>query len=456
VIGFADYVLAAEDLAKRFRSQATQPDPVHFFPYPKGNGGFRSLCMPSVKDLVLIRAAVGYMAIACERALSELPNVYSARLARGVPDWRFRGEGYPRFRKDAAKRAKRWGCELMVRTDVKAYYPSIPAGQLAQDLMRIGCRYGPTSFFLERVLHWQHHDGLTGIPVGPEACGVPGTVYLKPVDVAMLQSTDGYVRYTDDIVYFVAERTAGDLLATLDESLAERGLRRGVDKTEVHHDQAAALEAIERRLFASLANGLSNRSPVVMRAVKREFMHDVVEEMGNARDFRWYIKVFSNRGDPFALRWLTADWKRFNVDPRVSADYISRCGLGDSEVVGRAIEKLASVPSDEMAGADLHLLRAFSQASMGTDEGHTFERVANDPTRPSQVRCWAWSAAAAAAGFNVEATAEAAVEEPDPAIRRGMVLSMRGKSGRGTTWALRDIARKHPETAPACAWALVA
>jgi hypothetical protein len=344
----------------------------------------------------------------------------------------------------------------MVRTDVKAYYPSIPVVQLAQDLMRIGCRYGPTSFFLERVLHWQHHDGLTGIPVGPEACGVPGTVYLKPVDVAMLRSTDGYFRYTDDIVYFVAERTAGDLLATLDESLLERGLRRGVDKTEVHHDQAAALEAIERRLFASLSNGLSNRSPVVMRAVKREFMHDVVEEMGNARDFRWYIKVFSNRGDPFALRWLTADWKRFNVDPRVSADYISRCGLGDSEVVGRAVERLASVPSDEMASADLHLLRAFSQASMGTDERHTFERVANDPARPSQVRCWAWSAAAAAAGFNVEETAEAAVEEQDPAIRRGMVLSMHGKSGRGTPWALRDIARKHPETAPACAWALAA
>jgi hypothetical protein len=322
--------------------------------------------------------------------------------------------------------------------------------------MRLGCRYGPTSFFLERVVHWQHHSGLTGLPVGPEACGVPGTVFLKPVDVATVRVTDGYFRYTDDIVYFVTDQPAGDLLESLDELLAERGLRRGVDKTEVHQDPAAALEAIERRLFASLSNRLSSGSPFAMRAVKREFVHDVVEGMGNARDFRWYLRVFLNRGDPFAIRWLTADWSRFNVDPRVSADYMSRCGLTDSDVVGRAMEQLARPASNDMAGTDLHLLRAFREACMGADERRTFEQVANDPARPSQVRCWAWSAAAASAGFDVESAAEAAAEEVDPAIRRGIVLSLHGKSSRGRNWALREIARKHVETAPACAWALAA
>lgn len=455
VVGFGDFVLAADEVAKRYRSQATQPDPLGFFLYPKGNGGFRRLCIPSVKDIVLTRAAVGYTAIACERALSEMP-VYSARLARGVPDWRFRAEPYSRFRKDAARSAKRWSCELMVRTDVKDYYPSIPVGQLAQDLMRMGCRYGPTAFFLERVLHWQRYSGLRGLPVGPESSHVPGTVFLKPVDVAMMRATDGYFRYTDDIVYFVADRRAGDLLDKLDENLAERGLRRGIDKTEVHHDPAAALEAIERRLFASLSNGLSSGSPLAMGAVKREFVHDVVEGLGNVRDFRWYIRVFLNRGDAFAMRWLTEDWTRFNIDPRVSADYMSRCGLADSEVVGRAIDMLGMPSNTEMAGVDLHLLRVFRQLSMGVEEMRTFERVANDVTRPSQVRCWAWSAASNSAGFDVEAAVEAAAEEGDPAIRRGIVLSMRGKSSRSRKWALRDIARKHPETAPACAWALAA
>jgi hypothetical protein len=36
------------------------------------------------------------------------------------------------------------------------------------------------------------------------------------------------------------------------------------------------------------------------------------------------------------------------------------------------------------------------------------------------------------------------------------VLSLRGKTSRGRGWALRDIAQKHPETAPACIWALAA
>jgi hypothetical protein len=456
VVDFADYASSAEDLAKRFRLQAASPDPIAFFQYPKGNGGFRSLCIPSVKDLALIRAAAGYMALACERALSGAPAVYSARLARGVPDWRFQGDGYGRFRKDAAKRAKRWGCAAMVRTDVRSYYPTISIDRLATYLMAIRCRYGPTSFFLERVLHWQIHDGLKGLPVGPEACGVPGTIFLRPVDLRLQGFTDGYFRYTDDIVYFVAAPSAGDLLNVMDEALDERGLVRGIDKTEVHDDPAMALEAIERRLFASLSNGLSNHSPLAMRALKRAFLHDVVEGMGNTRDFRWYIKVFANRGDPFALRWLTADWEHFNVDPRASADYIAKCGRSDSEVVGRAMEKLAMPATGEMAGADLHLLRIFSQTAMGVTERQTFERVANDATRPSQVRCWAWSAASAAAGFDAEAAAEAAVEERDPAIRRGIVVSLRGKSSRSRKWALRHIARKHPETAPACGWAVAA
>jgi hypothetical protein len=322
--------------------------------------------------------------------------------------------------------------------------------------MRMGCRYGPTAFFLERVLHWQHYSGLKGLPVGPDSSHIPGTAFLKPVDIAMQRATDGYYRYTDDIVYFVTDPAAGDLLATLDEGLAELGLRRGVDKTEVHHDPAAAREAIDRRLFASLSNGLSSGSPVAMRAVRREFVHDIVEGAGNVRDFRWYLRVFLNRGDPFAMRWLTEDWGRFNIDPRVSADYMSSCGFADSEVVGRALDKLTLPANAEMAGADLHLLRAFRQLSMGGDERRTFERVANDVARPAQVRCWAWSAASNSAGFDVEAAAEAAAEETDSAIRRGIVLSMRGKSSRSRNWALRDIARKHPETAPACAWTLAA
>ncbi|HEV2033234.1 MAG TPA: hypothetical protein VGU71_03385 [Candidatus Dormibacteraeota bacterium] len=272
----------------------------------------------------------------------------------------------------------------------------------------------------------------------------------------MIQLTDGYFRYTDDIVYFVNDPHVGDLLSVFDEALSERGLMRGVDKTEVHDDPLAAREAIERRLFASLSNGLSSRSPFAMRAVKREFIHDVVEGARIARDFRWYLRVFSNRGDPFAMRWLVDDWNRFNIDPRTSADYLSRCGLADPDVVGRALEKLAAHATNSMDGTDVHLLRVFSKTTMGADARKVFEAVAVHAGRAPEVRSWAWSAAAACDGFNAEDAAEAAAEEKDPAVRRGIVLTLRDRNSRSRNWALRDIARKHPETAPACAWALAA
>lgn len=397
------------------------------------------------------------MSVGTERALSGSPHVYSARLARGVPDWRIHGKGYGRFRQDAAKRAKRWACELMVRTDVKAYYPSISIDKLASYLLtEIRCRYGPTAFFLERVLYWQLHGGLKGLPVGPEACAIPGTIFLKRVDDEMIPVTDGYYRYTDDIVYFVNHPGLGDLLPVFDAALGERGLMRGVEKTEVHDDPIAAREAIERRLFASLSNGLSNGSPFAMRAVKREFINEVVEGAGNARDFRWYVRVFSNRGDPFAMHWLVEDWNRFNIDPRTSADYFSRCGLSDHDLVDRAIEKLGRVSTDSTAGTDVHLLRVFSRTSMGADERKVFESMAVDPGRAPEVRSWAWAAAAACSGFSADDAVEAAAEEKDPAVRRGTVLALRGKPSRIRNWALRDIARKYSETAPACTWALAA
>jgi hypothetical protein len=456
VVDYADYAAFAEIAVRLIRRRGPEPEPLSYFPFPKGNGGYRTMCLPTVRDLVLLRAAAGYVGLAVERALTK--HVYSSRLASGPPAWSFKANGYKRFQKEAAKRAKRWDCDLMVRTDVRSYYPSIPVERLAADLLACGCRYAPARSFLERIMWWQDHCGLKGLPVGPEACGVAGAFYLRPVDAVLIPTTDGYFRYTDDIVYFTTTVANGEsMLDVLDDVLADLKLRRGIDKTEIHRDPQSACEAIERRLLASLSNGLTNVGVAVMPAVLDAFMREVLPDPGAAVPmFRWFLRTFTNRSDKSALQYVTRTWSLFNVDPKVSADYVGKCGLDDAEIVDSVMLKLEQPAANSTDGADLHLLRVLGGRPWGSDEGRVFERIAEDNRRRWPVRAWAWRARACAAGYRAQRATEAAMEEPDPNVRRAIILTLKGRPGRGTKWFLREFASRYPEHEPTVAWTLAA
>lgn len=456
IVDYADYVAFPEIVVPLIRRKGSEPEPLSYFPFPKGNGGHRRMCLPTVRDLVLLRAAAGYIGVAVERALT--PHVYSSRLASGPPGWSFRANGYKKFQREAAQRAKRWECDLMVRTDVRSYYPSIPIERLATDLLACRCEYGPACFFLERVMWWQDQCGLTGLPVGPEACGVAGAFYLLPADQILVPITDGYYRYTDDIIYFTGAAAGGDsMLDVVDDVLRDLKLQRGTDKTEIHDDPRTAREAIQRRLLASLSNELTNVGMAVMPAVRDAFIKDVLPNPGAAAPiFRWYLRTFTNRSDKSALQYVTSDWDLFNVDPRVSSKYVGECGLDEAQIVDRVLRKLEQPSTDGTDGTDLHLLRILCARAWGSDEGRVFEQIAEDGSRRWPVRAWAWRARAKSAGYSTERAAEAALDETNPHVRRAIMLTLKGRSGSSTKWFLRQIASRYPEHAPTVAWTMAA
>src|SRR5207247_6500344 len=125
------------------------------------------------------------------------------------------------------------GCEQMVRTDMKTYYVSTPVERWARLLMDAKAQYGPTSFFLERVMFWQDRGELQGLPVGPEACAIPGTAYLTPLDHVLRREAAGFYRCTGDVICF-SDR--GDVLDKVDGSVEEIGLERSARMRDIDRD----------------------------------------------------------------------------------------------------------------------------------------------------------------------------------------------------------------------------
>ena len=371
---------------------------------------------------------------------------------RGLPDWALEVGGYRTFQKKAAKAAKKWDAALMVRTDVRSYYPSIRMERLAPMLLRAGCPYGAVKLFLERVMWWQDRCGLDGLPVGAEASAVPGTFYLHGLDRVLRRRAVTYVRYTDDIIYFTPQGSQDDLLGLVDEALGESGLTRSVDKTIVHDDPEKALEVIQRGLLASLSNALSSRSYLATSATRRAFVREVLDsDTPDVTNVRWFLRTFGNRSDTFAVNSLMADWNLFNVDPRTAAEYISKVGKRP-HVDEAIVAKLSANPVVETEALNLHLLRVMTSRRGGAEERGVYEAIAQDTSRPSIVRSWAWHAAAATDGFDTERLTEAAAAEPDEGVQRAMVLALKGRSAPSRMWFLRDIARSRPRQRAAVEW----
>lgn len=457
LINYADYAAFPATAARNFGSDMDEPEGVEFFLYPKGDGGYRRMCLLSPRDLSVARVAAGYVGAATESHLRRVASggVFSFRLASGPPAWTVHKNGYKRFRTSVASCTRRWDCSAMVRTDVASYYPSIDVRRLARQMFDVGCDFGPASFLLEWLMRLQDRHRVVGLPVGAEACGILGTFFLHPVDSALQRFTDRYFRYTDDIVYFVPSGSPVNLLDVLDEALAKLGLVRGVEKTGIYEDPEEAREAVEKRLLASLSNAVSNRVPGNMVSVRRSWVREVLEapdDRSTIAMYRWFLTTFKNKRDPFALDVLTRDWTLFGRDPRVSSAYLAECGLDRQRFVDRAFEKLGRPAASETDAIDLHLLRVIGGRAWGAAEAALFRRVAADPERQPIIRAFAWRAGVRSHAHSEDEAMEAAVEEQNATVRRAATLTLPGKGARGRKFRLREIARRRPELEHTTEW----
>lgn len=450
VADFADFVAYPEESLAAFRVvPAGDPERLRFLRYPKGNGDFRTMGLATARELVYLRVAAGYIGLATEATLGA--EVFSGRFGKRPPAWTVRPNAYTAFQMGAAARASAWGCELMVRTDMKSYYGSIPMEGLARLLIGAKAMYGPTAFFLERVMWWQDHCGLEGLPVGPEACAIPGTAYLAPLDNVLRRFAAGFYRYTDDVIYFSNQ---GDLFEEIDAAVEELGLKRSIGKTDVYRDPDKAREAIRRRSLDYLGGVLDRLGKAGLRKVRAAFEDEILQaEKVDVTSYRWLLRALGNHGDAFAVAPLIASVDLMNIDPRTAAEYLRKAGRGSTAVVDRAVDVVASEKSLDTDALRVHLMKLISGTDCGRAGREACEAVAQSKDERSDVRGWAWTAMARSDGYSPDRAFEAALEERDEVVSRAGVLTLRGKDARSKKWLARDYVRRHPLNRPAAAWA---
>ncbi len=456
-MNYHDVIHFADMLIPNWIAEYGGPEPLTLFPWPKPSGSLRQLALLSVRDLAFTHAAAGAVAKRTDRRLSR--HVYSSRLVAQPPAWRTRQKPFKRFRRDAQKRIKLWQCEGMVRTDVRDYYPSIPVEQLLRQLWDAGCDREAVTLLINMVMWWQDRHSVRGLPVGPEAFGIPGSFYLHPLDQVLEQVAIDFFRYTDDVIYLFGNGDkSGNRISDVDEILANLGLQRAQEKTQLYNDPTEALEAVARQEFDYLGAYLTFGPPESIESVKRMFDRNVVEvEPPDIAAYKWAVPVFMNREDTYAIRSIADNSRLFDIDAKLSADYMLRCGRTDQQALESLLARLAQEsPHLANAGSRLHILRVMAGVRLGEVEGRLFEKIAVDNRELPAVRAWAWAAHGHTSNHHVGEVLDAAIAEQDRSVRRAAILTLRSGDGRGRRWAARCFAQKYPADSYSAQWACAA
>lgn len=458
-VGWADLAHAADATVAVIRGRTggdLAPARAHSLPLPKSVGGeLRRMTVADPYDDIVFRALVGRTASSIDNSLGD--EVSSYRLVESGPGWITRDYRYAAGQRmsELAERVTGPGFRGLGTLDVRNYYPSINVAALGERLVSVGAACDVAEAVTSYLQDWQRLWGVQGVPIGPEASGLLGNVFLLPADDALRRVGVRFGRYADDYRLWLDGPTSWPTARdTAAEAVSALGLQLNPAKTRHLRTAHGVLMLLTNADLDELKALLDTDAEEGLAAVLDTFDAEVAKPSPDPKRLKFLLKVLRNRECPHALAALQNRPALLQADPRTWADYLKVMHSRKALDVEWLLEVATAPPTPETAAVAFHLMRVVTDLRVGREEGRRLREFATDndrtwtPVRCAAAEAWAWSE-----DWSVGSATEAALAVGDPQQRRALALTLRRTdSGRKVETALTKLHAAVPECRPAVAW----
>jgi len=352
-------------------------------------------------DEIFYRVMVGRLAFAIDRAVGRSADVFSYRLNTRPPGWTtLPHRDAHRSRKARARDLMSDSqCVALGTLDVRHYYPSILPDAMASVLAQTTAPTGAVSQVLD-FLHRLNDTGApAGLPVGPEASGLLGNLFLTDVDAALMHLVSGHVRYTDDSwVFLRAEDDWTPLVDQYESAAIALGLRLNRDKVAIHLKRDQNLQDVIQndRIASMTAAGSPYVGP-------EQAVEELEDQLGAGDSIDWSVVRFAlgalrRDRSTAGLTVLYGHPQIFREEPVNTARYLlelagskaTRSAIDNDWIVDHCTES----PTTRTLAKNVHACRVAHRVCVGKAHGERLEAVASDIKNRSHVPLQAWAATA--------------------------------------------------------------
>lgn len=255
-----------EHLKKRIDEDLYEPDPASFVQVPKPGFTSRPAALLTLADRVVYESIVSIIR----------PRLVKYLIEEDVVLWP--REGYIRKRwREFENAPLNSECSYIVQADISGFYESIDHSQLNDDIVSAtGERVTANALqqFLTKVM-----CSRRGIPQGLLPSDTLATLFLQPVDAAMLREDFKYWRHGDDIRIACRNMSrARESISILEDELRKRGLLINSSKVAIlkknQYDDhlksgEKSVEYIKNKIFARNVTKVSASQKTLTAAMER-------------------------------------------------------------------------------------------------------------------------------------------------------------------------------------------